>query len=264
MNNYSVANLLDTYSIKRLFDLFEKEAKEVRLVGGCIRDALSGKKTKDIDVAAKVHPNEIIRILDKHKIHYENFAYNYGSFVTIIEDHKFQITTLREDINQMGRHTNIIFTDDWKRDAERRDFTINAMYLSSDGNIKDYFNGQQDLSTSKLQFIGNINERIQEDYLRIFRYYRFLGIFHKPQLIDGYERILNRYSLESFNYLSNDLLRQEILKMFNTSYPLNSFFNQKYNKEKRFWIELTKNHFIKTQYSLGLNKCLNRIDLLVN
>ena len=91
-----------------------------------------------------------------------------------------------------------------------------------------------------------------------------MGIFHKPQLIDGYEKILKRYCLESFNYLSNDLLRQEILKMFNTSYPLNSFFNNKDNKEKRFWIELTKNHFVKTQYDLGLNKCLNKIDLLIN
>ena len=135
MNNYSVGNLLQKYSIKRLFNIFENESKEVRLVGGCIRDALLGKETKDIDVAAKVQPDEIIRILDKHKIQYENFAYKYGSIIAIIEDQKFQITTLREDINQMGRHTNIIFTDDWKKDAERRDFTINAMYLSNDGTI---------------------------------------------------------------------------------------------------------------------------------
>ena len=264
MNNYSVVNLLDTYSIKRLFDIFENEAKEVRLVGGCIRDALLGKETKDIDVAAKVQPDEIIKILDKQKIQYENFAYKYGSIIAIIEEQKFQITTLRKDINQTGRHTNIIFTDDWKKDAERRDFTINAMYLSSDGTIKDYFNGQRDIAESKLKFIGNIDERIQEDYLRIFRYYRFLGIFEKPQLIDGYEVTLKKYCQESYSYLSNDLIRQEILKIFNTSFPLNSFYSNINNKEKRFWIELTKNHFTKTQYDLGLNKCLNKIDLLVN
>ena len=236
----------------------------MRLVGGCIRDAFLGKETKDIDVAANVKPDEIIKILKKHKIQYENFAYRYGAIIAIIEDQKFQITTLREDINQMGHHTNIIFTNDWKKDAERRDFTVNAIYLSNDGNVTDYFNGQQDLSASKLQFIGNIDERIQEDFLRIFRYYRFLGIFENPHLIDGYEEILQRYCEKSFNYLSNDLLRQEILKMLNTSYPLNSFFNNKNNKKKRFWIELTKNHFVKTQYDLGLNKCLNKIDLLVN
>ena len=264
MNNYSLVNLLDTYSIKRLFDIFENEAKEVRLVGGCIRDALLGKETKDIDVAAKVQPDEIIRILDKHKIQYENFAYKYGSIIAIIEDQKFQITTLREDINQRGRHTNIIFTDDWKKDAERRDFTINAMYLSSDGTIKDYFNGQRDLAESKLQFIGNIDERIQEDYLRIFRYYRFLGIFENPQLINGYEEILTKYCEESYNYLSNDLIRQEILKMFNVSFPLNSFFNSKNTMEKKHWIKLTKKHFVQTYYEIGLDKCLNKIDLLIN
>ena len=96
----------------------------------------------------------------------------------------------------------------------RRDeiFTINAMYLSNDGTIKDYFYGQQDIAESKLQFIGNIDERIQEDYLRIFRYYRFLGIFENPQLINGYEEILTKYCEESYHYLSNDLIRQEIFK----------------------------------------------------
>ena len=83
-------------------------------------------------------------------------------------------------------------------------------------------------------------------------------------MINGYEETLTRYCKESFNYLSNDLLRREILKMLNTSYPLNSFFTNKVNKEKRFWIELTKNHFVKTQYDPGLNKCLNKIDLLIN
>ena len=164
MNNYSVVNLLDTYSIKRLFDIFENETKEVRLVGGCIRDALLGKETKDIDVAANAKPDEIITILNKHKIQYENFAYRYGAIIAIVENKKFQITTLREDIKQRGRHTSIIFTNDWKKDAKRRDFTINAMYLSSDGIINDYFNGQQDIANSKLQFIGDIDERNQEAF----------------------------------------------------------------------------------------------------
>ena len=264
MNNYSVGNLLQKYSIKRLFDIFENESKEVRLVGGCIRDALLGKETRDIDVAAKVKPDEIIKILDKHKIQYENFAYRYGAIIIIIENQKFQITTLREDINQMGRHTNIIFTEDWKKDAERRDFTVNAIYISSDRIINDYFNGQQDIANSKLQFIGNIDERVQEDFLRIFRYYRFLGVFKEPKIINEYDEVLSYYCEQSFNYLSNDLIRQEILKMFDMSFPLNSFFNKKNTMEKKYWIELIKEHFIKTDYEIGLNKCLNKIDLLIN
>ena len=120
------------------------------------------------------------------------------------------------------------------------------------------------IEESKIKFIGDVDKRVSEDYLRIFRYYRFLGIFENPQSINEYEEILTKYCQESYNYLSNDLIRQEILKMFNNSFPLNSFFNNKDNKEKRSWIELTKNHFVKTQYDLGLNKCLNKIDLLIN
>ena len=119
MNNYSLGNLLQKYSIKRLFDIFKNESKEVRLVGGCIRDALLGKETKDIDVAANVKPDEIIKILNKHKIQHENFAYRYGAIIAIIEDQKFQITTLRTDANQVGRHASIIFTNDWKKEDRK-------------------------------------------------------------------------------------------------------------------------------------------------
>lgn len=264
MNNYLINILLDQNPIKKIFDIFENEGKEVRLVGGCIRDALLGMKTNDIDIAANIYPEEIIRILNIHKLKYEDFAYKYGSITTVIEDKKFQITTLRKDINQMGRHTNIAFTKDWKKDAERRDFTINAMYLLSDGSIKDYFNGRQHLIESKLQFIGNIDERIQEDYLRIFRYFRFLGIFQEPQLICQYEENLNKHCAKSFSYLSNDLLRREILKMFNTPFPLNSFFDRENSMKKRYWIDLVTKHFIKSNYEIGLKKCLNKINLLVD
>jgi len=264
MKNYSLYKLLNKNSVKSLFDIFKNEKREVCLVGGCIRDALLGIDAKDIDVAVNIVPDKVISILKNNKIHFEDFAFKYGSITAVIKNQKFQITTLREDINQIGRHTNIIYTEDWRKDAQRRDFTVNAMYLSSDGNLIDYFNGQRDLDENKLQFIDNIEDRLKEDYLRIFRYYRFLGIFEKPQIINGYEEILTKYCKNSFSYLSNHLLRQEILKMFNTSYPLNPFFNIMEDKKKRYWVELTKNHFIDTKYDLGLNRCLNKIDLLMN
>jgi poly(A) polymerase len=263
MNNNLIVKLLDQDPIKRLFDIFEDEAKEVRIVGGCIRDALLGVKTKDIDIAANIHPDEIIAILKKHKLSYEIFAYKYGSITTTIEGQKIQITTLREDINQMGRHTNIIFTNDWKKDAARRDFTINALYLSSSGEIKDYFNGKEDLEKNTIHFIGSIETSIQEDFLRIFRYYRFLGIFENPKLVEDYDKILSQNFEKSFNYLSNDLIRQEILKMFNTPFAENCFFIRD-SMKKKYWIELVTKHFIKSSYKIGLKKCLNKIDLLVN
>ena len=263
MKEHSLSILLDQKPIQILFDIFEGGSKEIRIVGGSVRDALIGKITRDIDVAANASPNEIIKILKKNDLSYEDYAYKYGSITACIENQKFQITTLREDTNQIGRHTNIIFTQDWEKDAARRDFTINAMYLSRNGKIKDFFNGQDDLANNTLRFIGNIEKRIKEDFLRVFRYYRFLSIFEKPRIIDGYESILLNYFERSFNFLSNDLIRQEILKIFNLSFPLNSFFCDNKDMKKRYWVELTKKHFVKTGYELGLTRCLNRIDLLI-
>ena len=264
MKEHPLSVLLDQQSIQSLFDIFDRESKEICLVGGCIRDALNGKITRDIDTAANVVPDEIIEILKKNKLSYEDYAYKYGSINTYIGDQKFQITTLREDVNQIGRHTDISFTQDWKKDAARRDFTINAMYLSNNGQVKDFFNGKEDLINSTLRFIGNIKDIIQQDFLRIFRYYRFLGIFAEPKLIKEYDEVLVNCCEQSFNVLSNDLIRQEILKMFNSSFPLNSFFSNKKTMEKQYWVELTKKHFIKTGYEIGLNRCLNKIDLLIN
>ena len=263
MKDYSLNNLLNKDSVRFLFDIFNNEAKEVNLVGGCVRDILLGKISNDIDIAANIVPSEILKILSKNNLKYEDYAYKYGSIITFIEGQKFQITTLREDVNQMGRQTNIIFTNDWKKDASRRDFTINAMYLSQNGKLKDFFNGKEDLKNNTLRFLGNIENSIQEDFLRIFRYYRFLGIFENPQIMKEYDEILSQYFEKAFKYLSNDLIRQEILKMFNTPFPENCFFI-KNSKKKKYWIDLVTKHFIISNYEIGLKKCLNKINLLVN
>ena len=264
MNKHLLFDLLNRRSIQSLFDIFNVNSKEICLVGGCVRDALSGKTIGDIDIAAQVAPDEIIEILKINKLKYEDYAYKYGSINIYIENKKFQITTLREDVNQIGRHTDIIFTQNWEKDASRRDFTINAIYISRNCQIKDFFNGQEDLTNSTLRFVGNIEDSIQEDFLRIFRYYRFLGIFAEPKLIKEYDEILLNYCEKSFDVLSNDLIRQEILKMFNSPFPLNSFFDNKKTIEKKNWVQLTKKHFIKTGYEIGLTRCLNKIDLLIN
>ena len=146
----------------------------------------------------------------------------------------------------------------------RRDFTVNAMYLTVNGTLYDYFNSKQDLFQSKLKFIGDINESIKQDFLRIFRYYRFLGIFEKPQIIEGYELVLHQYCTQAFQKLSDDLIRKEILKMFNNFFPINSFCSHKNRNEKNEWVKITNQHFKNTNYNLGLNKCLNKIDLFFN
>ena len=207
-------NLLNQKAIQSLFEIFDDNSQNIYLVGGCVRDAFFGKISKDIDIAANIVPSEILIILKKNKIKYDDYAYKYGSIIAFIGSKKFQITTLREDVNPIGRHTNIILTNDLKKDAARRDFTINSLYLASNGHLKDFFCGKEDLTNNTLRFLGKIEESIQQDYLRIFRYYRFLGVFENSNLVQGYDEILLKYLQASFNYLSNDLIRQEILKMF--------------------------------------------------
>ena len=137
MNNYIIKQLIENETIKTLFNYFNNDRKQIRLVGGCVRDALLGREVKDIDIAASIKIDKIINILDQNQIKHENFAYKYGSVVVFINNQKFQITSLREDINQSGRHTDILYTNDWEKDAKRRDFSINAIYLSEDSTLHD-------------------------------------------------------------------------------------------------------------------------------
>ena len=149
MNNNRITNLLNKDHIKLLFSIFEKNNAEIRLVGGCIRDVFLNKETKDIDTATVIEPNEILEILNSNNIEYDDFAIQYGSIIAYPLEQKVQITTLREDVNQIGRHTNVIYTTNWEKDAARRDFTFNAMYIGNNNKLYDYYNGEKDLNEKK-------------------------------------------------------------------------------------------------------------------
>ena len=263
MNN-NVTDLLYTNHVKLLFSIFEKNSADIRLVGGCIRDALMNREVKDIDTATKIEPQEVLNLLENNNIEYDDFAIKYGSIISYPLNKKIQITTLREDVNQLGRHTNVIYTTDWKKDAARRDFTFNALYLGGNNKLYDYYDGQSHLREKKIKFIGEIEDRIKEDYLRIYRYFRFLGLFEIPKVTLSDQKIVEKYIHESLSILTNDVIRQEILKMFNMPYTLNCFYASHQNQQKFKWVEIIKEHFIRTKYELGLNKCLNKIDNLIN
>jgi len=261
MSKNKINALLQTDHIKLLFSIFKNYNSEVRLVGGSIRDVLMNREIGDIDSATPLEPNDVLELLNKNNIEYDDFAIRYGSIIAYPNNKKIQITSLREDINQLGRHTSVLFTKDWKKDAARRDFTFNALYLDEDCKLYDYYNGQQDLQVKTIKFIGEIEDRIKEDYLRIYRYFRFLGFFDLPLINKKTQTIVEKYIHESLAVLTNDVIRQEVLKMFNMPYPLNCFY-QSHVKFK--WVEILKEHFIKTNYELGLKKCLNRIENIIN
>jgi len=264
MNKHSLVSLLNIKEVKNFINIFEKEGAELRLVGGCVRNAILNNVIKDIDCAINIHPKIVIEILRRNDFKVYDFAIRYGSITTSVNNRKFEITSLRKDINQQGRHTEVIYINDWKLDAERRDFTINSLYLTGEGKIIDYFKGVDDLNDCRIKFIGSIEKKIKEDFLRIFRYYRFLGIFKTPKIIDHYEKILHKYCSDSFRVLSNNTIRMEILKMLKNPYPLNSFSKISNPNEKNFWLKITKKNFENKNYILGLEKCLNKIDFLFN
>ena len=261
MSTNKINVLIDEDHIKALFSIFKNQNAELRLVGGSIRDFLINREIKDIDSATTLEPNEVLHLLKEHNIEYDDYAIRYGSIIAYPNNKKIQITSLREDINQLGRHTSVLFTKDWKKDAARRDFTFNAMYLGEDCKLYDYYNGQKDLQAKVIKFIGEIEDRIKEDYLRIYRYFRFLGLFDLPLINKKTQTIVEKYIHESLAVLTNDVIRQEVLKMFNMPYPLNCFYR---SQVKFKWVEILKEHFIKTNYELGLKKCLNKIDNIIN
>jgi poly(A) polymerase len=261
MSNNKINTLIDEDHIKILFSIFKNQNAEIRLVGGSIRDLLMNREIADIDSATDLEPNEVLQLLKEHKIEYDDYAIRYGSIIAYPKNKKIQITSLREDINQLGRHTSVLFTKDWKKDAARRDFTFNALYLGEDSKLYDYYNGQEDLHAKVIKFIGEIEDRIKEDYLRIYRYFRFLGLFDLPLIDKKTQSIVEKYIHESLAVLTNDVIRQEILKMFNMPFPLNCFYR---SQVKFKWVEILKEHFIKTNYELGLKKCLNKIDSIIN
>ena len=249
--------------IAQIIEIFEKEKHDIRFIGGCVRDALLGYKSSDIDFVISCNPDTTAKLLMKNKIEILEYGKKYGTITAVIGKKIFEITSLREDKNQSGRYTDVQFTDDWLKDALRRDFTFNAINISPTGNIEDYYNGHNDIKLQQVKFIGSIEGRIKEDYLRILRYFRFLGLFENPNLIDGYEEILYKNLPQLRKHVSNDRIRNELLKMLKNKFKMNAMVDSKNPNQLNKLIKTIKNWWIEDQYELGLQKCMNRIDKLI-
>ncbi|KAM8758325.1 CCA tRNA nucleotidyltransferase 1, mitochondrial [Rhynchonycteris naso] len=173
---------LFTEGLKSLTELFVAEKHELRIAGGAVRDLLNGQKPQDVDFATTATPEQMKGMFQAAGIRMiNNKGEKHGTITARLHQENFEVTTLRIDMVTDGRHAEVQFTTDWLRDAERRDLTINSMFLGFDGTLYDYFNGYEDLKNKKVRFVGQAKKRIQEDYLRILRYFRFYGrIVDKP------------------------------------------------------------------------------------
>ncbi|KXV62268.1 poly(A) polymerase [Acetobacter orleanensis] len=155
---------------------------QARLVGGVVRDLLKGRPVADIDLATPEPPEQVLATLKKAGIKAIPTGLAHGTVTAVIESAPYEITTLRQDVETDGRHAVVAWTADWREDAARRDFTINAMSRGRDGVLHDYFGGQNDLAQGRVRFVGEAATRIEEDALRILRFFRFQARYgsHQP------------------------------------------------------------------------------------
>ncbi len=144
-----------------------------RLVGGSVRDALAGRAVADIDLATPDSPELVVAALDRAGLKSAPTGLKHGTVTAISHHRGFEVTTLRRDEETDGRHALVAWTEDWREDAARRDFTINAMSMTRDGAVFDYFGGIGDLEAGRVRFVGDAGARIAEDYLRVLRFFRF-------------------------------------------------------------------------------------------
>lgn len=183
---------LFTEGLQSLTELFAKENHELRIAGGAVRDLLTGVKPQDVDFATTATPEQMKGLFQAAGVRMiNNKGEKHGTVTARLHNENFEITTLRIDVVTDGRHAEVEFTTDWQRDAERRDLTVNSMFLGFDGTLYDYFNGYEDLKNKKVRFVGHAKKRIQEDYLRILRYFRFYGRIvdepgdHDPETLEA-------------------------------------------------------------------------------
>tara|TARA_B110000438_G_scaffold281695_1_gene308081 strand:+ start:52 stop:1350 length:1299 start_codon:yes stop_codon:yes gene_type:complete len=212
-------NIKEAHVIFSCINKNENENK-IRFVGGCVRKALNGESIDDIDLATTLEPDEVKIRLAKESIRVIDTGIKHGTVTAVINKKKFEITTLRKDIATDGRHADIEFTLSWDRDSSRRDFTINSIYADIDGRIFDPQNGISDLRDGKIIFIGFPEERIQEDYLRILRYFRFFTqyskIEHDQNTILSIKKHINGINKISNERIFDELNKMIVLKNFST------------------------------------------------
>ena len=226
----NLINLTTQTPAKRIFEALNtySESSEVRYVGGCVRKVIKKETVDDIDLATNLVPSEVCDALKKQNINFYETGIQHGTITAIIDDHKYEITSLRKDVSTDGRHAKVEFSSDWKEDAARRDFSINSIYSDKDGNLFDPYNGKKDLESGNINFIGDSENRIKEDYLRILRYVRFfinysnqshdLNIIKKiKKNIGGVSKLSSERLLDEFKKLTRS---NAFLKIFNDKISL--------------------------------------------
>ena len=229
-------------------------------VGGCVRKLLNKESVNDIDIATNLTPVELKNILTKKNMYFIETGIAHGTITVVINEIKFEITTLRKDVSTDGRHANVEFISDWETDAKRRDFTINAIYSDLKGEIYDPLGGSKDLKNGIVKFIGDPNARIKEDYLRILRYFRFYTQYsqhkHDIAIIQSIKK-----NLDGIKKISKERILDELFKILN----LNNFyelFNDEFSCSVILTIFPQLRHYDRLKVIQNIpNKIFSRLDI---
>jgi poly(A) polymerase len=204
---------LTSGGLPRLLAVLDCEGEEARVVGGAVRNALLDMPIAEIDVATTAVPDEVVRRVTAAGFKPVPTGIEHGTVTVVIDKHPFEVTTLRKDVETYGRHAKVEFGRDWKADAERRDFTINALSATRDGAVYDYVGGLDDLGQRRVRFIGDPAKRIAEDYLRILRFFRFHAAYGTSDHPDAAGLTACIAGRDGLDQLSRERVRMEMLKL---------------------------------------------------
>src|SRR5215831_13318057 len=206
-------------ALARALSILNNGGEEARVVGGAARNALMGLPLSDIDIATTAPPDEVLRRAEAAGVRAVPTGIDHGTVTLVADGMPFEVTTLRQDVETFGRKAKVAFGRDWKADAERRDFTMNALSITADGVIHDYVGGLADLEAGRVRFIGDPARRIAEDYLRILRFFRFQASYAHgaPDPAGLHACIVARDGLRN---LSRERVRAELMKLLVAPYAV--------------------------------------------
>ncbi len=253
--------------VDRLFDALQgnipEDEPQALFVGGCVRNSLLGKEVDDIDIATVLPPEHVSEILEREGVKVIPTGLKHGTVTAIIDSSKYEITTLRHDLKTDGRRAEVSFTDSWVEDAKRRDFTINTLLMDRKGNIYDPLGqGISDIDKRRVVFVGDPKKRIEEDHLRILRFFRFSALYGEGFDLEALKACEN--AADTIKKLSKERITQEFFKIIASDKPydvLEVMF--KHNVLKSFEFpdydpEFFK-HFCEFQSRYGLNALSARL-----
>ena len=219
--NFKETKWLRNPSAQKLSKLYKSFGYQVLFVGGCVRNTILKMPVTDIDLATDAQPEEIIKIAKENNIRFVPTGLAHGTITLIIDNKNYQITTFRTDFDHDGRYAKVEFTESLLLDASRRDLTINALYCNHVGEVIDPLNGLDDIKKQKIKFIGNPNERIKEDNLRILRFFRFQAIYGNKNLeIDPLALEACHNHKSKLAALSKERITSELRKILSAPNPL--------------------------------------------